>query len=179
MTMRVSDYKTRNDPRFNTTNSRNVRLQNRSFVGYSQNFNSGTQALPALTRTQLTNNALGANTFSSARLWNPINNRMHLLDSRVGDYIDAHIVIPIDGAPALPNLIVELDFSPALDGSQVIGRPQSVSVFALLGDPEFDFKFAVTSAMKANGVAIMVTPSGAFTSTSSELMLENYPTTTS
>jgi len=174
----IADYKTRRDPRFNVSNARHVRLGEKSFIGYSQNIHSGAQALLATTRTQLINDAQGSGSFSSARLWNPINNRIHLLDSQVGDYIDCHVVLPFSGAPFLPSLTVQLDYSPALDGSQVVSPPQVETSFVTSGGFDYNIKFNVTSAMKANGIGIMVFASGALTVTASEVVIENLPTTT-
>lgn len=142
-------------------------------LGYSQVINSGSQAFIGGTRTQLINDALGPDTFSTETLWNPINNRINLRDARVGDYLDVTVIIGGVFAGLL-EARAQLDFSPTLDGSQVVGATVFNLLFAPIGSVQagqFKFVFVVTQPMKDNGIGIMVTFGSAITVLNSRIMI--------
>lgn len=173
----ISNYKTSKEGRFNVMDSRGVQFKNQSMIGYAQLLNSGSQVISGATRTQLTNNAQGTDTYYTEKLWNPINNRINLQDAVVGNYIDCQIFLPVTGVGFAIGVIVQLDYSPALDGSQVIGYPiANVTIGA--GNYEVNIKFTVTQEMKDNGIGIMVTPTVAITITGAKVVLENIPSQT-
>ena len=172
------NFNTSKEQRFDTSNAKSVSLSGKTFIGYSQTFNSGAQSLLAGVRTQLTVDGLGAGTTSTQILWDPVNNRINLQDSKVGDYIDCYLLLPYVGSGFIPSLTVQLDFSPTLDGSQVITQPIVGSVLSIGGNYEYNIKFSVTEPMKENGVGIMVVSSVNATITGAQIVLENMVGTT-
>jgi len=141
-------------------NSRGILCSDRSVTGYSQVINSSTQPVIAGVRTQVLNDGLGTDSFSTETFWNPINNRINLQDARVGDFMDIDIVLPGVPSGSVLQFAVQLDYSPALDGSQVISQTATrLSVFTIVSlvSLQYSFKFVVTQAMKDNGIGVMVT----------------------
>jgi len=172
------NYQTSKEERFNVVNARGVLLKDRSLIGYEQIFNSGSQALLVATRTQLVIDGLGSGGFSTATLWNPINNHINLQDAKVGDYIDCSLLLPFTMGGFVTTITVQLDFSPALDGSQVITPPIGNSILGSPGNFEYNVKFNVTQEMKDNGIGIMVVANPANTIRGAELVLEVFPSVT-
>jgi hypothetical protein len=117
-----SNFAIKRDEKFNRVTSSTYRNNNPrklAVVNYSQVENSGSQAVLSLVRTQVVNDALGANSIINEILWNPVNNRFNFIDANVGDYFDLNIVFNITIAGVI-QASAQLDFSPALDGSQVV-----------------------------------------------------------
>ena len=172
------NFKVSKEERFDTANARSVLLKQRTLIGYSQLYNSGVQAFVASTRTQLINDGLGPNGFSTVTLWNPINNRINLQDAKAGDYIRCYLLLPYSGSGFIPSLRVQLDYSPLLDGSQVINNPILDTVLAGGGYYQYSINFVVIQDMKENGIGIMGTSSIGATVTGAKLVLEMFPSTT-
>ena len=163
MSFLEKNFDTKNDDRFNFLDSRKILRRNRSLIGYSQPINSGTQALISGVRAQIFNDAQGAETISTENLWNPINNRINLQDAEVNDYIDVDIILTAPPIGVIFQVPLQLDFSPDLDGSQVISAPVTRTAIIFTVSPvslHYSFKFIVTQQMKDNGIGIMVTPFG-------------------
>lgn len=173
-----SDFKVDKDERFNIMDSRNVQLRDRSFIGYAQLFNSGSQVLSASTNTQLVIDALGTDTYSTQNLWNSVNNKINLADAKVGDYIDCHLFLnPTTGSSFIVSVFVYFDYSPNLDGSKLITYPLTNTTVGR-SNYEFNIKFYVTQEMKDNGIGIIVRSNIAMTLSNSKLVLENLPVKT-
>jgi len=152
----------RKDENFDVINVVHIQKKTRSILGYSQLVNSGNQTINVGVRTQLTNDGQGAGSYSTETLWNPINNRINLQDARVGDYLDVNLILPTQFSGII-QVIVQLDYSPLLDGSQVIDVPASRFIFSSGSKVEglyYIFKFVVTQDMKDNGIGVMVTSQG-------------------
>lgn len=172
------NYRVSKEERFDTADARKVLLNQRTLIGYSQLYNSGSQAFTIATRTQLVIDGLGANGFSTVTLWNPINNRINLQDAKVGDYIRCYLLLPYSGSGFVPSLRIQLDYSPLLDGSQIINYPVLATVLAGGGNYQYSIDFVVTPDMKENGIGIMGTSSIGATVTGAKLTLEMFPSTT-
>lgn len=167
------------DERFSTINSILNRRKSRSMIGYSQIIDSGSQNIPT-TRTQILIDGLGEETYSTEVMWNPITNRINFLDAQVGDYTDLDIILNFQYS-GLVQMSCQLDYSSALDGSKVIGPPETRIIFsngleqvAFL----FTFKFMITQEMKDNGIGIMTISSVATTLYNSRLTVERLDSTT-
>lgn len=149
----------RKDENFNVINVVHIQKKTRSILGYSQLVNGGNQTINTGVRAQLTNDTLGGS-YSTETLWNPINNRINLQDAQVGDYIDVNLILPLQFSGII-QVIAQLDYSPLLDGSQVIDVPASRFIFSSGSTVEglyYIFKFVVTQDMKNNGIGVMITP---------------------
>jgi len=170
----------RKDERYQVVNARSIQKQCRSILGYAQVINSGNQAVLAGVRTQLVNDAMGTDTFTTEMLWNRINNRINLQDAVVGDYIDVDVILTFQFG-GLNQATVQLDFSPTLDGSQVVGPPQSRLIFSSGTAAEafhYTFKFVVTDVMKQNGIGVMIVSSVALSYQNNRFMIERLSLTT-
>jgi len=157
MSVRSGNSGLRNDDRLGTMNSRKILKSCRSLFAYSQPINLGSQAVIAGVRTQLVDNESNPDSFTPTMLWNPINNRINLQDAKVNDYIDIDIIISGISVGSILQASIQLDFSPGLDGSQVVSAP--VTRFLVVGPTlhslHFSFKFVVTTPMKENGIGVM------------------------
>jgi len=174
------NFGTRKDETFCVSNSRRLFKRCRSLIGYSQVINSGSQVIGLGVRTQLTNDALGAETFSTETLWNPINNRINLQDAIPGDYIEVDVLIG-GMLGGLLEVTAQLDFSVALDGSMVVGPAINNVLFGsgtIVESSRFTFVFVVTQIMKDNGIGIMITPNAASTFLNSRIMISRFVSTT-
>lgn len=176
MVIRSGTPGTRNDDRMGTINSRSILRSDKSLFAYSQPINLGSQVVSSGIRTQITDNQLNPDTFLPKRLWNPINNRINLIDAEVNDYIDIDIIISAVPVGSIFQASIDLDYSPALDGSLVITPPITrILVIGGVIPPQslhYSFKFVVTAPMKENGIGIMVRPFGLYTLVDTRLMIE-------
>jgi len=169
-----SNYKTSKEERFNVINSIDVQFNERSLISYAQILDSGSQAITASTRTQLTIDGLGTGNYSTGTFWSSVDNKINLQDAVVGDYIDCQVFLPVTGVGATISVLVELDFSSALDGSELVTFPIA-NTSQNAGNYEYNVKFYVTQTMKDNGIGIMVTPTVNITVTGAKLALKVLP----
>lgn len=155
-TINMADLKINKDLKANIVLADSYHSLQKSALDYSQFENSVAQIIPAVTRTQVVIDALGPNTISNERIWNPANNRLSLIDADVGDYLVVNVSLTTT-IGFLANISTQLDYSPALDGSLVVTGPTSRTILGS-ATPDtlfFNFKFVVNSLMKTNGIAIM------------------------
>jgi len=167
MSSTTFNFSTRRDEKFDNLEAsgyKNTNPRSLPAVGYTQIENSGSQAVLSLVRVQLTNDTLGTNSVLSELVWNPVNDRFNFIDANVGDYIDLNVVLNITTV-GLIQVSIELDFSPALDGSQTVSAKVTRLVVPTGGTDSlfFNFKFVLTDDMKTNGIGAMATPFGAYT----------------
>jgi len=165
----------RKDEKFGTTNSRKILHLDESLTAYSQLINLGNQSVTGGTRTQLTDDGQGFGTVSTKTLWNSVDNRINLLDARVNSYIDVGIVLASQTSAGVFQASIQLDYSPSLDGSQVITVPITRYIEYTGGVTvalHYSFKFIVTQDMKDNGIGIMVTPYASYTLENTRLTIE-------
>lgn len=169
----------RKDENFRVIDVRNILNKDQSLTAYSQLVNLGNQVVPVDERTQIVDNSEGAETFTSKTLWNPITNRISLIDAKVGDYVDIDIVLTSSGTSGtIYQISTQLDYSSNLDGSLVVTKPVArFAVFSGAVGPiavHFSFKFVINETMKENGIAIMVSPYTTYTLQSTRLMIERF-----
>jgi len=160
------NFDIKNDDRFNVLNSRKILKKDVSIIGYDQPINSGSQATIAGVRTQLLNDGQGTGSYSTAVLWNPINNRINLQDAQIGDFIDINIILASVSTGGIFQFPLELDYSPLLDGSQVVTNPITRLALVTAGNMvalDYEIKFVITQEMKENGIGVMVTPFASYT----------------
>jgi len=177
--LNIINSKFHKDERYCVTNSRTNQRQGRSMIGYSQVINSGNQTI-STTRTQVTIDGLGSDSYSTETLWSSVNNRINLQDAKVGDYINADVILPFQYSGLL-QATCQLDYSATLDGSQVIGDPETHLILGSLGAQEaflFTFKFVVTQTMKDNGIGIIATSTVSTTYYNIRLAIERSVSTT-
>jgi hypothetical protein len=169
----MTNFGVEKDGDFDTSFADSYFSGTKAYVDYSQYENSGSQVMVALTRTQVTIDALGPRTDINELLWNPINNRINFIDANVGDYVDVNVALTFT-LGGLINVQIELDYSLALDGSLLAGGPSNISIIGS-ATPDvllFNFKFVVSSEMKENGIGIMATPSVGLTFPNTILNIE-------
>lgn len=155
------NFDTKNDDHFNVLDSRKILKKDVSIIGYDQPIHSGSQATIAGVRTQLINDGQGAGSYSTAVLWNPINNRINLQDAEAGDIIDINIIIASVSTGGVFQYLIQLDYSPLLDGSQVVTVPLTRLALVSVGNIialDYEFRFVITQEMKENGIGVMATP---------------------
>jgi len=161
MSLQIINQKTYNDERFNVMDSRSILQRDRPILGYGQYIADQPQVLPSTTRIQVLNNAQDSETFFTENLWYPLINRFNLQDAKVGDIMSINIVLAAVPSGSVLQLAIQLDYSPALDGSLVISQTVKrlvISAGSATRGIEANFKFVVSQAMKDNGIAVMVTP---------------------